>query len=213
MGKLTNSESGFSAIEALLILVVVGILGFTGWFVYHSQKAANEDYNSQPDTHVSTTKESSKVTDQYVGWKSTTFSGDNLTIKYPLGWQASSDSATGDALVQKTVGTGTLTVRLGWAADGLIANAGGDYGYKAVSKFTFNGKPAYIVSDSNKTGYYVSSCAAPKLCFFAPKTSSQYKGINEELQYMVPSAQQSPALPSDTTSLNEAKQIMSSLMR
>ncbi|TAH33970.1 hypothetical protein EYC59_04095 [Candidatus Saccharibacteria bacterium] len=33
-----TNQSGFSTVEAILILVVVAILGFTGWFVWNSQK-------------------------------------------------------------------------------------------------------------------------------------------------------------------------------
>lgn len=37
-----KNNNGFGAIEALLILVVVGIVGFTGWFVYHSKQVADK---------------------------------------------------------------------------------------------------------------------------------------------------------------------------
>ena len=84
---------GFSAVEALLILVIVGILGFTGWFVYHSQKTANKDYNSQSSTsQTSTTKKSDTSTASSVKTKAmatwATFSDATvgLTFKYPSGW-------------------------------------------------------------------------------------------------------------------------------
>jgi cytoskeletal protein RodZ len=37
-----KSDSGFGLVEGLLILVVVGILGFTGWFVWHSKQTADK---------------------------------------------------------------------------------------------------------------------------------------------------------------------------
>lgn len=43
--KKTN-QSGFSTVEALLVLVVVGILGFTGWYVYHSRNVADKGYGA-----------------------------------------------------------------------------------------------------------------------------------------------------------------------
>jgi len=49
-----NNQTGFGIIEALLIMVVVGILGFTGWYAYHSRSVANKDYNSaSTDSQVS----------------------------------------------------------------------------------------------------------------------------------------------------------------
>jgi hypothetical protein len=41
-GKPRNIETGFSVIEALLILGIVGMLGFTGWFVWHAKQVADK---------------------------------------------------------------------------------------------------------------------------------------------------------------------------
>jgi Tfp pilus assembly protein PilV len=43
-------QKGFSIIEAILILVVIGVLGFTGWFVYHARQTANKDLSSKNST-------------------------------------------------------------------------------------------------------------------------------------------------------------------
>jgi len=85
MTKLKNSL-GFSAVEVLLILIVIGILGFTGWFVYHSQKVVNTDHastktNSQP---VSTIKLNKTYLDQT----------GNFTVKYPSSWKAQTSNST-----------------------------------------------------------------------------------------------------------------------
>jgi type II secretory pathway component PulJ len=37
VGKLQENPKGFSAIEALLILVIVAIIGGTGWYIWHSR--------------------------------------------------------------------------------------------------------------------------------------------------------------------------------
>ncbi len=52
---LKNDHRGFSAVEAVLILVIVGILGFTGWFVWHAQQSADKTLNSADKTAQSTT--------------------------------------------------------------------------------------------------------------------------------------------------------------
>jgi len=41
-----NTDLGFSVIEVLLILVVVGVFGFAGWYVYHAKQASDKNYSS-----------------------------------------------------------------------------------------------------------------------------------------------------------------------
>lgn len=42
-----KQQLGFTAIEGILILVIVGIVGFTGWYVWHGQQVKKvTDYNS-----------------------------------------------------------------------------------------------------------------------------------------------------------------------
>ncbi len=36
------NQKGFSAVEGLLVLIIVGLVGFTGWFVWHSQQTASK---------------------------------------------------------------------------------------------------------------------------------------------------------------------------
>jgi len=43
MGKLKKNQTGFSAVEALLIIIVLGIIGFTGWYVLHAKQNANKN--------------------------------------------------------------------------------------------------------------------------------------------------------------------------
>lgn len=40
-----TDQKGFGAVEVLLIAVVVGILGFTGYYVWHSQSETNKAYD------------------------------------------------------------------------------------------------------------------------------------------------------------------------
>ena len=40
--KLRTNQQGFAAIEAVLVVIVLGIIGFTGWFVYHSKQTTNK---------------------------------------------------------------------------------------------------------------------------------------------------------------------------
>lgn len=40
MGAIRNKQAGFSAIEALLIIIVIGLLVFVGWYVWHARKTS-----------------------------------------------------------------------------------------------------------------------------------------------------------------------------
>jgi hypothetical protein len=56
MGKLRTHQLGFSGIEGLLVIVLVAMLGFVGWYVWHSGQTA-----SQTLTPVITTVEQNKT--------------------------------------------------------------------------------------------------------------------------------------------------------
>lgn len=43
MAKQTH-QSGFAVVEALLVIIILGLLGFTGWFVWHSKQVANKTF-------------------------------------------------------------------------------------------------------------------------------------------------------------------------
>ena len=43
---MKRGQKGFGAIEALLFLILVSILGFTGYYVYHTRNNTNATYNT-----------------------------------------------------------------------------------------------------------------------------------------------------------------------
>ncbi len=54
-----GKQRGFSVVEVVLIFVIIGILGFTGWFVWNSQKKINatlDDSSKGSSTVVATKK-------------------------------------------------------------------------------------------------------------------------------------------------------------
>lgn len=59
MGKIKKDQAGFSAVEALIILVVVGLLAFAGWYVWRH----NHKQNTNKTTPASNTTTSTKKTD------------------------------------------------------------------------------------------------------------------------------------------------------
>ena len=90
---MKHNQKGFGAVEALLFLILLSILGFTGYYVWHTSKNANSTYNSAANTNGS-------LANQYSNWQ--TYTGkvgpdvgnsaseeDQIayTFKYPAGWK------------------------------------------------------------------------------------------------------------------------------
>lgn len=88
MMKFYKDADGFSVIEALLIVVVVCILGFTGWYVWHARSVGNSLYT--PNT---TGSSASSGTNTYAGWKTYTSSADHFSLKYPSRWILDTNNA------------------------------------------------------------------------------------------------------------------------
>jgi Tfp pilus assembly protein PilE len=49
---MKRPQNGFSAIEALLVVIIVGMLGGVGWYVWHSQQQVDKTYSQTANTTV-----------------------------------------------------------------------------------------------------------------------------------------------------------------
>jgi cytoskeletal protein RodZ len=56
--KIGKNQKGFGAVEGLLIFVIVGLIAFIGWYVWHSKNAADKTLSAanKASTSSSTTK-------------------------------------------------------------------------------------------------------------------------------------------------------------
>lgn len=62
MGKVKHNQSGFGAIEALLIAVIVGIIGFTGWYVWNSKQLTDNTLSASTSTTTQSSALSGNLT-------------------------------------------------------------------------------------------------------------------------------------------------------
>ena len=88
-----NSNPGFSIVEGLLILVVVGILGFTGWYVYHVKQMSDKNYsanNSTVPSYKKRTSTSATSVNPYAGWQQYCSDYGGICFKYPQNWTSTS---------------------------------------------------------------------------------------------------------------------------
>jgi hypothetical protein len=85
---MKKNQKGFSAVEALLIVIVVLLLGFIGYYVYHAQNNTNSLYdNSGKTTNPTSSKTSEKrvsIVRDYLPF----------TLSYPADWEIRNESAT-----------------------------------------------------------------------------------------------------------------------
>lgn len=67
---MRSNQKGFGAVEAILILVIIGILGLAGWWVYKSTRTTNEPLDDPQDSagnseNTAKNNESAKADDEY----------------------------------------------------------------------------------------------------------------------------------------------------
>lgn len=105
MNKLQKNQSGFGVIEGLLVVLVVAVIGFGGYYVVHSQKTAARSNSATSSTAKSTSANQSTATkaqspDPYAGWK--TYAGADFNLKYPADWNVKAGSFGQDGQVWGT---------------------------------------------------------------------------------------------------------------
>jgi predicted negative regulator of RcsB-dependent stress response len=89
---MKKNEKGFSAVEGVLILVILALIGFVGWYVWHSKNNTDKSLNAAANTTIATTAKKQNTTistttsDTYEGWKTYTDKSSTYSFKYPANW-------------------------------------------------------------------------------------------------------------------------------
>jgi hypothetical protein len=85
---MNKNQKGFSAIEGLLIILVVLLLSFIGYYVYHAQNTTNSLYDNSGKITNSTGSKTSE--------KRVSLARDYLpfTLSYPSDWEIRNESTT-----------------------------------------------------------------------------------------------------------------------
>lgn len=158
-------QQGFTAIEGLLIVLVLAVVGFGGYYVWHSQQTTI--------TTAKTTAVSSKATTNtatsspYSGWNTYTFSKEKLTFRYPTTWTVENNltdsSNDGVQFTSKTDSSFEVLIGAGGAV-AAVDNYDGNCVQQADS-VTFNKTSAYL----DLTGF-ANTNAVPPSCSPASAT-------------------------------------------
>ena len=97
-------QKGFTTLEMLLVIIMLAIIGFTGYYVYHSKQqtdktlnAAQADNASAPSTKLKSSTSKSPTTQKYftiTQWGVRAPYNGNLNLSYTIGSGSDSNMAT-----------------------------------------------------------------------------------------------------------------------
>jgi hypothetical protein len=109
MGKLQDNQKGFSAIEFVLIVIIITIVAFVGWFVWHSKQTADKNLTIT-NSATPIIKKQTKATNLYAGWKSYCDTIHYYCFKYPSNWQLTTNGQSDEDQVHLISPTSTVQV-------------------------------------------------------------------------------------------------------
>jgi hypothetical protein len=140
MTKLGKKSDGFGAVEGLLILIIICLVVFIGYYVWHTNKDVNKTEKAT-NTAATATKTPAK-TDSYAGWNSYTLKNEKLSFRYPSGWKLEDDSQGKTDELQLTATDGFV---LSITAGGLgHPSSDGPLKVYEAESIKFAGRPAYL---------------------------------------------------------------------
>lgn len=88
--KVSNNQKGFSAVEALIIIVIVGLLSFGGWYVWQNQRnsaASNTTNQPSKDLVVNNKELDRQKNNLMAGWLDYSSSQEaGFSLRYPQTW-------------------------------------------------------------------------------------------------------------------------------
>jgi hypothetical protein len=149
MGKLHKNNDGFSAVEAVLVLVIVGLIAFIGYYVYHTKQNVNKTLTTTSSASTPA-RATNKKADPYAGWQSYTMGYEKISFQYPAAWKMSDESTLEGRHDMVTLsGANNFTFSI---VDG-VGNGGDSLPLLSSnpSPLTYLNKPAYLVFINAKT--------------------------------------------------------------
>jgi hypothetical protein len=87
--KAMHNQKGFSAVEAILIIVIIAAIGLGGWYVWKKQntKDAHSTTNSQKQSESSTKESAQEATpDPTADWVTYSNATGKFSFKHPAAW-------------------------------------------------------------------------------------------------------------------------------
>ncbi len=141
MKKNIKNQQGFSSVEAILIVVIIAIIGFAGWYVYNANKKANNtiDTASQSNNSAQTVSLTSTKTSAAAGTRA------KLVATALLSYTKANSKASLKTYVDKHINDGQFTKTFKTAVD-----AGSGFSTASTS-------PVYCSEGAVPTGFKVAT--------------------------------------------------------
>ncbi len=157
MKVIKNNESGFSAVEILIIIVIVLLIGFTGYLIY--QKDQNQKTSLVKFKPSISNQTVNPTANQYSGWKTYIMPREKASFMYPSDWQLNVQNDSNITNTDSFVLTSPTGTSLNIAAVDNAGFGGDDSQIVGSDQISFIGKSAYIQYRSyiNPDGTYNSS--------------------------------------------------------
>lgn len=112
-----DKQAGFSIVEAVIIVAIIGIIGVAGWLVYQRHNPIATTTTTQTANQHKSTAPTQAPADPYQGWQTFTdnamAAASGISIKYPSDWQVivGNSKAYAWELVDKTDSKSAISVR------------------------------------------------------------------------------------------------------
>lgn len=152
---MKTNQKGFSVIEGLLILVIVGLIGGIGWYVWQSNKSTGKNQSASNSSNSSGAQQKKEApaqqeqADPYAGWKTYCDSMTNGCFRYPSDWD--DVRPLNDPAVKAAGQNKTTTVNLEYKEPANESGLG-SFVTKGVNTLAVNNSTLKVVG-----GYYTAS--------------------------------------------------------
>lgn len=159
---MKKTQKGFSAIEAVLVLVIIALLGFVVWYVFHTKSSTDNTYGNVSNTQ--TTPQTSTAAKPVVQTKTDSKIGKYLAdgngmALYTYNQDTDNTSNCTDSCLSnwpayKATSTSSLPANVGTInrADGTV-----QYTYNKKPLYTFTGDSAGKVTGNGIEGFSVAT--------------------------------------------------------
>ena len=149
MNKINKHGSGFAVLEAILILIILGLIGTVGWVVYKNQV---KNSSAVTDTSASPTKNATPITTKLD--KTYTDEVGSFSVKYPSTWQIKTNIDSSDPQHRSSITTMT-------SPSGTVLNLNADWGGRGGACEPNATDVAFKAGNNCPTLEYLSSKAVP----------------------------------------------------
>jgi len=166
---MKKNENGFGAIEGLLAMILIVLIGFVGWYVWHNRAAktttkapATTTTAATPQQTVATTSPTKPAVDPYADWKTYNNASYGVSFKYPSDWNIDASSISGDLNIkvsqitpaqiqanQSSLSQYNDYMKVWFGVSKTNIGGTGVNGENILESITFNGTKYPLIGDTN----------------------------------------------------------------